>query len=220
MSQTAHSDSTTREQLVRLARWMAMERLAWGSSGNISARSGDDGFLLSASGTWFERLESGDLAPCRLSDGGWDGNRKPSKEIAMHRAIYARRPDAAWVLHCTPPSATVFACQHRVPAAGVFVEGMAYVGEVAEVDYLHPGTAELGAAVGEAAARANVVLLRNHGVIVFDVSPEEARMRLLSLEFACTLELAAERSGIGLKILAPAVVDDFRARRIYRPPTA
>lgn len=220
MNSADQSHLGIRERLVRTARWMAAEKLAWGSSGNISARTGAEGFLLSASGTWFERLEPGDLVPCRVPDDVWEGQRKPSKEIAMHRAIYARRPDAAWVLHCTPPAATVFACQHRVPSAGVFVEGMAYVGEVREVNYLHPGTGELGAAVGEASAQANVILLRNHGVIIFDVSPDEARMRLLSLEFACALELAAERSGVGISALSRPLVDEFRARRIYRPATA
>lgn len=217
MSAGDGSDASTRDLLVRTARWMAQERLAWGSSGNISARAGDSDFYLSASGTWFERLEPHDLVRCRLADGGWDGGRRPSKEIAMHRAIYAGRPDAAWILHCTPPSATVFACQRRTPADGVFVEGMAYVGKVATVGYFHPGTSELGAAVGEAALSANVVLLENHGVIVFDSDLDEARMRLLSLEFACALELASHGSGAELRRLPDSVAEDFRARRIYRP---
>lgn len=212
--------SRIRGEIAETARWMAAEKLAWGSSGNISARENAEVFHLSASGTWFERLTPDDLVACRLADGTWQGSRKPSKEIGMHRAVYSAREDARWVLHATPPAAAVFACQHRAPSDGAFVEGMAYVGDVAWVEYHHPGSAELALAVGAAAARAHVLLMKNHGVIVFDSERDEARMRLLSLEFACALELAAEQSGHALKCLPRSLAEDFRARRIYRPPLA
>lgn len=208
-----------RQAIVATARWMAAEKLAWGSSGNLSGRHDAESFLLSASGTWFERLREDDVVACRLSDGAWSGPRRPSKEAGMHRAIYLARPEARWVLHCTPPAATVFACQHRQPSDGAFVEGMAYVGAIAWAEYHHPGTPDLAAAVGQAAAQSQVILMKNHGVIVFDADLDEARMRLLSLEFACALELAAEGSGHSMRCLPQAVAEDFRARRIYRPIT-
>jgi len=135
----------------------------------------------------------------------------------MHRSIYQQRPDACWLLHCTPPQATVFASQHRIPSRGLFVEGMAYTAQVAAVPYFHPGSEELGVAVGQAAKQAETLLLHNHGVMVFDATLDEARMRLLSLEFACGLELAAEKSTQPFVPLAPDVVKEFEARRIYRP---
>jgi len=135
----------------------------------------------------------------------------------MHRAIYQQRTDARWLLHCTPPHATVFAAQNRLPSRGVFVEGMAYVANVAAIPYFHPGSEELGNAVGQGAAQAEALLLQNHGVMVFDTSLDEARMRLLSLEFACGLELAAENGKRPLVPLSPEVVKEFEMRRIYRP---
>ncbi len=196
---------------------MASRGLAWGSSGNLSARSDEETFRLSASGTWFEQITAGDFVACRVDDGAWAGDRRPSKEIGMHRAVYAARPEARWVLHCTPPSATVLACQRRLPDRGAFVEGMAYLHRLAGVDYHHPGTIELGEAVGVAAGTADALLLWNHGVLVFDADLAEARMRLLSLEFACALQLASEAGPRAARTLPASIVDDFVARRIYRP---
>jgi L-fuculose-phosphate aldolase len=203
-------------ELVETAHWMAAHGLAWGSSGNLSARIDERTFWVTASGTWFERLVVGDLVRCRIDTEEWEGAGRPSKEIGMHRAVYRQRPDARWLLHCTPPQATVLAARHRVPSRGVFVEGMAYAARVAEVEYFHPGSEELAAAVGAAAAQAECLLLRNHGVMVFDTERHEACMRLLSLEFACGLELA----GAGAQPFATLpddVVQEFAARRIYRP---
>lgn len=61
---------------------------------------------------------------------------------------------------------------------------MYYLEKMEVVDYFNPGSIALGDVVGKAAKKANVIFLKNHGVIVFDDSVEEASMRLETLEYA------------------------------------
>lgn len=205
--------------LAGAARFMAAERLAWGSSGNLSGLAADgESCWMSPSGSWLGELAATDFVRCRLADGASEaGQHRPSKEHPMHRAIYRERPEARWVLHGSPPSTTLFACQHRAPADNLFIEGMAYLADLGWADYAHPGGAELGDLVGAAARRAGTILLKNHGVIAFDRELPEAKMRLLVLEFACALEIAAASSGRPVYPLADDTVAAFRARRVYRP---
>jgi ribulose-5-phosphate 4-epimerase/fuculose-1-phosphate aldolase len=74
-------------------------QLVWGSSGNISARIGQDGFLISASGAWLADLAPEDLVECSISANRATGDRKPSKEFPLHREIYAMRPEITWAIN-------------------------------------------------------------------------------------------------------------------------
>jgi len=63
-----------RDELRALGRYMIDNQLVWGSSGNISARVGEDSFLISASGAWLGDLAPEDLVECSIS-----GNRALAK---------------------------------------------------------------------------------------------------------------------------------------------
>ena len=56
-----------RDELRALGRYMIDNQLVWGSSGNISARIGEDRFLISASGAWLGDLGPEDLVERRIS---------------------------------------------------------------------------------------------------------------------------------------------------------
>ncbi|WP_367834527.1 class II aldolase/adducin family protein [Vulcanisaeta sp. JCM 16159] len=61
---------------------------------------------------------------------------------------------------------------------------MSYVGEIAEVPYLKPGSAELADAVSRAVSRRGVtaVVLMNHGLVTVGSTPYEALNRAEVLE--------------------------------------
>lgn len=197
--------------------FLVAQRLAWGKSGNLSGRLDSDTMLVSASGGGLGDLTADDLVPVRLADGTWDGPRAPSKEVPMHAAIYRARPDAHVVLHASPECTTLLACSAENLPSGLFIESMYYLERVAWVDFHPPGSTELGAAVGAAAVSADVILLRNHGAIVFDTSLPEAIMRLQTLEFAARLLLTARGAGIPLQAVADEQVRDFLRSGRYKP---
>lgn len=215
------SDSDLRRQLREAGQYMLANGLAWGNAGNISARLEADTLLVTASGTHLGDLAEDDLVACPLDPAlPLPAGRKPSKEMPMHRAVYATRPEVQAVLHASPFYSTLVACSDLSLPGDLFVEDMYYLERVARVPYCHPGSAALGEAVRARAAEANVLLLDNHGVVVYDTSLREALMALHTLEFVCRMVLAARGAGVALNPLPPATVHDFLHQAGYRPRRA
>jgi ribulose-5-phosphate 4-epimerase/fuculose-1-phosphate aldolase len=203
--------------LIATGRQLLQRNLAWGTSGNLSARADPDTMLVSASGTNMGELAPGDLVPVRVRDGAWNGTRKPSKEVPMHVGIYQQRADAQVVLHSSPHYTTLIACSGESIPSQLFIETMYYLERVAWVDYSHPGSVELGAAVKAAAVSAEVIMMRNHGVILFDESCAEAVMRLQTLEMTCRMIVESKAAGIALSRIPERVAQEFLHHGRYKP---
>jgi ribulose-5-phosphate 4-epimerase/fuculose-1-phosphate aldolase len=205
------------EQLIATGRAMVERGLAWGTAGNFSARIGSDAMLVSASGTALGAMRPGDFVEVRVSDGAWSGARKPSKEVPMHRGIYLAREDAQVVLHSSPHYTTLMACSGEMIPSELFIETMYYLERIAWVDYAHPGSEELGESVRRAAAEAEVIMMRNHGVILFDQTADEALLRLQVLEMTCKMLVEAKAAGIALQRIPAATVREFLDSGRYKP---
>lgn len=196
--------------------YMLGNDLAWGNAGNISARLGPDRYLITASGTRLGDLKDDDFVECSF-DGSFSGDRKPSKETPMHRAIYQQRPEIDAILHASPIYSTLVACAEIDVPANLFVEDMYYLERVEHVDYFHPGSPELGEAVRAKARQANILFLDNHGVLVYDTSIQEALMGLQALEFVCRMAITARSARFEFRSLPVSTVGDFLEKSGYRP---
>lgn len=206
------------QEIMDVGKYMMNHQLAWGNSGNISKRIDKDAMLITGSGTYMGHLEETDLVHVTLSTGLYDETRKrPSKEIPMHAAVYQARPDAGFVIHASPFWTTLAACSDLLIESKLFIESMYYAERVAYVDYHHPGSYELGVAVGEKAKEANVIMLKNHGVIVFDVSMQEARMCLETIEMTCKMAAMTRMAGLNPAVLSPDTAADFLHHSGYKP---
>lgn len=206
-----------REQLQAAGRYLIEHDLAWGNAGNLSARIADNRYLITASGTRLGELAADDFVACNIGSESYAGDRKPSKERPMHEAIYATRPEINAVLHASPFYSTLIACADVDVPSNLFVETMYYLERVARVRYAHPGSTDLGGAVREQAPRANVLLLENHGVLVYDTSVREALMGLHTLEMACRMWLTARGANVALRGLDTGIVAEFLERSGYKP---
>lgn len=205
-----------REQLRAAGQYMLDNDLAWGNAGNISARIGADRYLITASGTQLGDLAHEDFVECSM-DGSFSGDRKPSKETPMHRAIYEQRPEIGAVLHASPFYSTLIACADIQVPADLFIEDMYYLERIEHVSYFHAGSPELGEAVRLKARHANILFLDNHGVLVYDTSIQEALMGLHTLEFVCRMTITAQGAGVKLRSLSASTVTDFLENSGYRP---
>ncbi|MDB4866941.1 MAG: class aldolase/adducin family protein [Cohnella sp.] len=209
---------TARKQLQEVGRYMMQFGLAWGNAGNISARTSADSYMISASGTYLGELAEQDLVECRFDGQPVEpGGKKPSKEMPMHRAIYESRPEIGAVVHASPFYSTLAACSSLEIPSSLFVETMYYLERIERVPYCHPGSVELGNAVREKAKQANILLLENHGVLVYDTTLQEARMALQTLEMACRMVVTAQAAGVGFNHLQTTVVGDFLENSGYKP---
>jgi 3-dehydro-4-phosphotetronate decarboxylase len=196
--------------------YMLENDLAWGNAGNLSARLGPDRYLITASGTRLGELKDDEFVECSL-DGAHYGNCKPSKETPMHRAIYEQRPEIGAILHASPFYSTLVACADIQVPSDLFIEDMYYLERVEHVGYFHAGSRELGEAVREKARQANILFLDNHGVLVYDISIQEALMGLQTLEMVCRMAVTARSAGLELRALPASTVADFLERSGYRP---
>jgi L-fuculose-phosphate aldolase len=139
---------------------MAEGGLVRGTEGNVSARVGEL-VAISPSGLGYDALRPEDI--CLVTPAGQlvEGPT-PSVELPMHLAVLAARPDVGAVVHTHSPRATA---RPPVPVAvGV------------------SGTPELGAAVLEAAAGGNAVVIRDHGPVCFGADLAEALARAFEVE--------------------------------------
>ncbi len=207
-----------RKQLQATGHFLFENQLTWGNAGNLSVRLAPDRYLITASGTELGDLGDDDFVECSLNqDRPVQSARRPSKETPMHRAVYQARPEINAVLHASPFYSTLFACAQEEIPANWFVEDMYYLERVARVPYAHPGSVELGDGVQAKVREANVLLLDNHGVLVYDTSVREALMGLQTLEMVCRMVVTAKSAGIELRGLAAERVAEFLNRSGYRP---
>lgn len=206
-----------KKQLIEAGRYLKSNNLAWGTSGNLSARVCDERILITASGTYLADLKENDFVDFHLLSGTYEGSRKASKETPFHTGIYRERKDAQAILHSSPFYTTLFACSSEKIISELFIETMYYLENIAYVDYYHPGTQELGDAIAKESQNANIIIMRNHGVVVFDDSIPEALMRLETLEMACRMILKSKECGVSLNLIPETVVTSFLEDSKYKP---
>jgi L-ribulose-5-phosphate 4-epimerase len=209
---------SVKQQLRKTGKYMMEYELAWGNAGNISARTSEDRYLITASGTFLGELDDADLVECSLSGNSLEqGGKKPSKETPMHRGIYENRPDIGAVLHASPFYSTLVACSSIDISSNWFVETMYYLERVERVAYYHPGSTALGNAVAEKAKAANILLLENHGVLVYDTTVQEARMALQTLEMACKMIIISQTAKVDMNGLSRKTEKEFLENAGYKP---
>jgi len=136
------------------------------SSGNLSWRVDGERLLVTANKAWMADLTREQVAVCRVADCEPLNGRRPSNETRFHAGILRERPEVRVVLHFQSPCATAIACCD--PAAvdyNVIVEVPFYIGPVAVVPYLPPGSEELADAVIEAMRGHDMAMLCSHGQV-------------------------------------------------------
>ena len=93
-----------REEMVWVSRRMSEAGLVVGTSGNVSARTPDGGFLVTPSGLNYAAMEPEDAVLLDLDGAVFEGSFEPSVEWPMHAGIYRARPETG--VSYTPTPAT------------------------------------------------------------------------------------------------------------------
>ena len=209
--------NTAVRALIDAGKWIAEKNMTWGSAGNMSVRLDETHLLITASGTRFDSLTEDSFTLYNLAEDTWSGG-KPSKELPVHLAVYRNAPWAGAVVHASPFHTTLAASTTLEVRNDLFVENMYYLQRMARIPYAHPGSKELTGFVDGVAANANVILMKNHGVILYDTTMQEACAGLEVLENTCRMCLEAARAGIEMTPVAQETVQDFLLNSGYRKP--
>ena len=208
------SDEThIRNEICRVGASLFDRGLTAGSSGNISVRLEDGGWLMTPT-----NVSLGALDPARLSrldaTGRLISGDQPTKEAFLHLSMYGERKDAAAVIHLHSSHATAVSILRDVDPNDVLPALTAYyvmrVGRLPLVPYFAPGDPDLAHAVRALAGTHHAVLLANHGPVVAGTSLANAQYASEELEETAKLFLMLQNQA--LRLLTPEQIADLRRR--------
>lgn len=172
-----------RKKLTEYGKKIVEKGLVAGPGGNISARDGDFVFL-SPSGYFLDEIKEEEWVKVNIKTGEIYSDLRPTCEISMHLGIYLEREDVRAVFHTHPPI-TVGLISAGVKFKPFFPDYVAIIGENTPIiEYVVPAGEEIRKKVVKEIKKANVVLLKNHGIVSVGASIKEAYTRSLIVEEA------------------------------------
>ncbi|MGO8022449.1 3-oxo-tetronate 4-phosphate decarboxylase [Rhizobium leguminosarum] len=204
------SDARLREEICRYGRSLFERGLTPGSSGNISLRLEDGGWLVTPT-----NASLGFLDPARISrldaEGRLLSGDKPTKEIPLHTALYDTRGSARAIVHLHSTHAVALTMLPEIDPRAALPPMTPYylmrAGETALVPYYRPGDPAVADAIRGLAGKYSSVLLANHGPVVAGDSLEAAVFATEELEETAKLYLLLRN--LNPRFLSPAQVDDL-----------
>jgi L-fuculose-phosphate aldolase len=190
----ATSELEVRRQVVDVSRRMLRSGLVTGTSGNVSARVGDQ-VLITPSGVDYEQMLPDQLATLDLRDGAvLDAPLPPSSEAPLHLAVYRGSQDARAVVHTHAPWATALGLvRDTLPSVHYAIRALG--GPVRVAPYATFGSPELAEHVSTALRDRRAALMRNHGAVAYGTDLEEATQNAEKLEWLCQLYCRAAALG-------------------------
>jgi ribulose-5-phosphate 4-epimerase/fuculose-1-phosphate aldolase len=132
-----------------------------------------------------------------------EGSGRAAVEVAMHLAVYRRRPDVQAIARTHSRGAAVFGALGR-PLRAVHRFGC-HLGAQVPVfpDFTLVGQRELGEAIADLLGDGQAVLLRGNGTLITAPTLVEAVMRAVWLEESAAIQLAALATGQEPQYLTP-----------------
>jgi ribulose-5-phosphate 4-epimerase/fuculose-1-phosphate aldolase len=204
------NEAKIREDICRFGRSLFERGLTPGSSGNISVRLEDGGFLVTPT-----NASLGFLDPARLSrlapDGGLVSGDAPTKEVPLHGALYQTRGVAGAVVHLHSTHSVALSMLPEIDPRAALPPMTAYYlmkcGATALVPYYRPGDPAVADAIKGLAGKYSSVLLANHGPVVAGDTLEAAVFATEELEETAKLYLLLR--GLNPRYLSPEQIADL-----------
>jgi ribulose-5-phosphate 4-epimerase/fuculose-1-phosphate aldolase len=206
------SETRQREEICRFGRSLFERGLTPGSSGNISLRLDDGGWLVTPT-----NASLGFLDPARISrldaEGRLVSGDPPTKEIPLHSALYETRGGARAIVHLHSTHAVAVSMLPGIDPKAALPPLTPYylmrAGRTALVPYHRPGDPKVGDAIRGLAGRYASVLLANHGPVVAGETLEAAVFAMEELEETSKLHLLLQ--GLNPRTLTADQVADLAA---------
>jgi ribulose-5-phosphate 4-epimerase/fuculose-1-phosphate aldolase len=187
-------ENQAREEIARIGASLYERRYTVGSSGNISARL-DDGWLITPTDACLGHVDPATIAKVDR-EGQWVGGGKPSKTLALHRAVYDRNADIHGVVHTHSTHLVALTLAGVWSKADVLPPITPYyvmkVGHIPLIPYFRPGDPAVAQLVAKLACDVRGVLLERLGPVVWGASVSQAAWALEELEETARLWLLTE----------------------------
>lgn len=153
-----------------------------GSEGNVSLRTPTGEIVLTPSGKHKGTLRGEDMMVVDLQGNLLEGTGKVTKEFPMHRMIYEQRPEVNCVVHSHPVYGCVYAILGQPIPEDYLLQTKLMVGKIGVASYAPAGSQALVEEVRPHAKDCNLILLRNHGVVVCGKTIEDTLCRCETAE--------------------------------------
>jgi L-ribulose-5-phosphate 4-epimerase len=200
---------TLRERVWRLHLELPRNGLVRWTSGNVSARDPETGYVvIKPSGVLYDDLRPELMVVLDPDGGRVEGDLKPSSDAASHLYIYRHRPAVNGVVHTHSPYATAFAALGRpIP---VYLTAIAdeFGGPIPCGGFALIGSDEIGQTVVKSIGECPAVLMKNHGVFAIGPTAEAA------VKAAVMVEDVAHTVWIALQLGQPEEISTENVARL------
>ncbi|CAN5195277.1 aldolase [soil metagenome] len=204
------TESRLREQICLYGRSLFERGLTPGSSGNISVRLDDGGWLVTPTNASLGFLDAARISRLDASGHLLSGDA-PTKEIPLHAALYETKRNARAIVHLHCAHCVALSMLPEIdPRAALPPLTPYYVmrcGATALLPYYRPVDAAVADAIRGLAGQYSCVLLSNHGPVVAGDTLEAAVFATEELEETAKLYLMLR--GMNPRTLTPEQVADL-----------
>lgn len=214
MFQSDMDEQAVRQAIVEIGRRLYARGYIAAADGNISVRLPDGRrFMATPTGICKGYLTPEMLVIMDAQGKKLQGQLDPSSELAMHMAIYQRRPDINAVVHAHPPCGTGFAAAGIALTKPLISEVVLSLGCIPLAEYGTPTTMELAQAIIPYIPHYDALLLANHGALTYGPDLENAYFKMETLEHFARISLVARLLGEEKPLPPEAVEKLFRIRQ-------
>jgi ribulose-5-phosphate 4-epimerase/fuculose-1-phosphate aldolase len=187
--------------------------------GNVSIRTGENTFLIKASGTNLHTLSEQDLTLCNTNGAQIELlHKKPSIETSFHAWIMKTFPEVNFIAHTHPPHTTKILCSEAIYD---FADRRWFPDQIVRngtksclIPYAPPGEAILNLVEKQVSKFVDyegffpkLILLQNHGIITASASKKDCVAATLMCEKSADIFIGAKLLG-GIKFLTKQEVAD------------
>lgn len=183
-----------KEDLVQLHLELPKNNLVAWTSGNISARDSETGFVvIKPSGVRYEHLRPEHLVVLDFQGKIVEGELKPSSDTASHLYIYRHRSDVGGVVHTHSRYATAFAAAGKSIPCVLTAMADEFGGPIPCAGFALIGDEAIGKVVIESIGKSPAVLLKNHGVFTIGKDAKAAvKAAVMTEDVAATVWMALQ----------------------------
>lgn len=199
-----------REELVRLNRALPENGLVAWTSGNVSIRDPETGYVaIKPSGVSFPELTPESMVVVDLDGKVIEGEKIASSDTSSHLYIYRQRPDVHGVVHTHSNYATAFAAVGQPIPVYLTAHADEFGEPIPCGGFALIGGEQIGKIVVDTIGTSRAVLLKNHGV--FTVGPSG----MAALKAAVMVEDIARTTWLALQIGVPEEISREDVARLH-----
>lgn len=204
-----------RQELIDTARKMEAYNLVKMSGGNVSLRMPDGLILVTPSAMGYDTMVPEDVCVVDADGNKVEGIRRPSSDLKAIVYILKHMPEMNAVIHTHQPKATALS----LIADSLPVISTTMVDEVKAEVQVAPFTISSDEGMGiqtvEHAGKALCVILKNHGIMAYGKSLEQALSAAIYLEETCEVYMTALSTGREIVPLTQEQIEAEDAPRGY-----